>query len=145
MSFTRSTPPPYNTLSQGVGHGRKASWASSARSGWAASFASHTQSPRVAAFASSQLNPPTGARTPPVASMHSPRAASFSGHLPRITSPPVGGMSAMRRITSPRAVPPLVIPPLRRRGVKARSVDGTVPELGLTRAVSRHFVQCGQY
>ncbi|KAG9128218.1 hypothetical protein FRC07_002836 [Ceratobasidium sp. 392] len=100
MSFTRSTPPPYNTVNQG--HGRRPSWAS-ARSGWAASFA---------------------------ASSHSPRAASFSGNAARITSPPNA-----RRVTSPRGVPPLVIPPMRRRVMKTRnSDDGAVPALGLTRA-----------
>ncbi|KAG8683389.1 hypothetical protein FRC09_016111, partial [Ceratobasidium sp. 395] len=99
MSFTRSTPPPYNTVNQG--HGRRPSWAS-ARSGWAASFASHNQSPR---------------------------AASFSGNAARITSP-----SNARRITSPRGVPPLVIPPMRRRVAKTRSEDGAIPVVGVTRA-----------
>ncbi|KAG8705135.1 hypothetical protein FRC08_001821, partial [Ceratobasidium sp. 394] len=122
MSFARSTPPPYNTVNQG--HGRRPSWAS-ARSGWAASFAGHAQSPRVAAFGGL-----SGARTPPVASTHSPRAASFSGNAARITSP-----TNARRITSPRGVPPLVIPPMRRRVARAHSVDdGVVPVLGVTQA-----------
>ncbi|QRW01481.1 hypothetical protein RhiLY_00478 [Ceratobasidium sp. AG-Ba] len=107
MSFARSTPPPYNTLHQG--HGRRLSSAST-KSGWAASFAS----PRAAVF-------PPGARTPPV-----PGQASSS----RIMSPP-----SARRVSSSRAVPPLVIPPMRRRLARASSVDeGGLPALGLTRA-----------
>ncbi|KAG8746822.1 hypothetical protein FRC10_003344 [Ceratobasidium sp. 414] len=133
MSFARSTPPPYNTVNQG--HGRRPSWAST-RSGWAASFASHAQSPRVAAFG----NIPAGARTPPVANTHSPRAASFSGNAARITSP-----TNARRITSPRGVPPLVIPPMRRRVARAHSVDDSaIPVLGVTRATGDDIDTDGQ-
>ncbi|KAF8607945.1 hypothetical protein BDV93DRAFT_519931 [Ceratobasidium sp. AG-I] len=138
MSFTRSTPPPYNTAAPAQGHGRKTSVAStsgrSVRSGWAASFATHAQSPRVAAFAPGVQS--SGANTP-TASLHSPRAASFSGSANRVTSPPIGGSSALRRITSPRAVPPLVIPPMRRRVVRANSVDGVA--IGITRATEDDF------
>lgn len=123
MSFTRSTPPPYNPLP--LGHGRNASLASTTRSGWAASFASHANSPRAAAFA--QLDSRNGPQSPSVAgSTHSPRAASFSGHPNRLISPSASRMS--RRISSPRGIPPLVIPQMRRRGVQGpRSTDGALP------------------
>ncbi|CAE6438050.1 unnamed protein product [Rhizoctonia solani] len=112
MSFTRSTPPPYNSLSQGLGtHGRNPSWASAnARSGWAASFATNAKSPRATG---AQLDPRSGARSPPGGSAHSSRAASFSGNATRLTSPSTSRFS--RRVSSPRAIPPLVIPPMKRR------------------------------
>ncbi|CAE6424435.1 unnamed protein product [Rhizoctonia solani] len=122
MSFTRSTPPPYNSLSQGLGaHGRNSSWASgNARPGWAASFASSAKSPLGV---SAQLDP--RARSPTAGSTHSSRAASFSGNVSRLTSPSTSRFS--RRISSPRAIPPLVIPPIKRRSAKEpKSHDGTV-------------------
>ncbi|CAE6401060.1 unnamed protein product [Rhizoctonia solani] len=124
MSFTRSTPPPYNTVSQGLGaHGRNASWASvNARSGWAASFANSAKSPRGA---SAQLDPRSDTRSPPAGSAHSSRAASFSGNVARLTSPSTSRFP--RRVSSPRAIPPLVIPPTKRHGAKGNvSRDGTI-------------------
>jgi hypothetical protein len=124
MSFTRSTPPPYNSLSQGLGtHGRNPSWTSNnIRSGWAASFANSAKSPRGTG---AQLDPASGARSPPAGSAHSSRAASFSGNVNRLTSPTASRFS--RRVSSPRVIPPLVIPPMRRRGGKGpMSNDGTV-------------------
>ncbi|CAE6466926.1 unnamed protein product [Rhizoctonia solani] len=124
MSFTRSTPPPYNSLSQGLGaHGRNASWASTnARSGWAASFANSAKSPRGVGV---QLDPGSGTRSPPAGNAHSSRAASFSSNANRLTSPTANRFS--RRVSSPRVVPPLVIPPMRKRGGKgSMSHDGTV-------------------
>lgn len=124
MSFTRSTPPPYNSLSQGLGaHGRNASWASAnARSGWAASFANSAKSPRGVG---AQLDPRSGARSPP-GSAHSSRA-SFSGNATRLTSPSASRFS--RRASSGRAIPPLVIPPMQRRGAKGpMGHDGTADD-----------------
>ncbi|KAG8734387.1 hypothetical protein FRC11_002329 [Ceratobasidium sp. 423] len=124
MSFTRSTPPPYNSLSQGLGaHGRNLSWApASARPGWAASFASSAKSPRGVG---AQLDPRGGTRSPTAGSAHSSRAASFSGNASRLASPSTSRFS--RRISSPRAIPPLVIPPTKRRGAKGPiNHDGTV-------------------
>ncbi|KDN51105.1 hypothetical protein RSAG8_00734, partial [Rhizoctonia solani AG-8 WAC10335] len=123
MSFTRSTPPPYNSLSQGLGgHGRNASWASvNPRSGWAASFANSAKSPRGTG---AQLDLRGDARNPPTGSAHSSRAASFSGNA-RLTSPSASRFP--RRVSSPRAIPPLVIPPMKRHGPKGTvSRDGTV-------------------
>ncbi|KDN51107.1 hypothetical protein RSAG8_00736, partial [Rhizoctonia solani AG-8 WAC10335] len=123
MSFTRSTPPPYNSLSQGLGgHGRNASWASvNARSGWAASFANSAKSPRGTG---AQLDLRSDARNPPTGSAHSSRAASFSGNA-WLTSPSASRFP--RRVSSPRAIPPLIIPPMKRHGPKGTvSRDGTV-------------------
>ncbi|CAE6442287.1 unnamed protein product [Rhizoctonia solani] len=123
MSFTRSTPPPYNSLSQGLGgHGRNASWASvNPRSGWAASFANSAKSPRGTG---AQLDLRGDARNPPTGSAHSSRAASFSGNA-RLTSPSASRFP--RRVSSPRAIPPLIIPPMKRHGPKGTvSRDGTV-------------------
>ncbi|CAE6428425.1 hypothetical protein ACGC1H_000688 [Rhizoctonia solani] len=124
MSFTRTTPPPYNSVSQGLGtHGRNASWASvNARSGWAASFANNAKSPRGTG---AQLDTRGDTRSPPAGSAHSSRAASFSGNGARLTSPSASRFP--RRVSSPRAIPPLVIPPTKRYGAKGNvSRDGTV-------------------
>ncbi|CAE6422697.1 hypothetical protein RSOLAG22IIIB_00418 [Rhizoctonia solani] len=124
MSFTRSTPPPYNSLSQGLGaHGRNASWASvNGRSGWAASFANSAKSPRGTG---AQLDPRSGARSPQAGSAHSSRAASFSGNA-RLTSPSTSRFP--RRVSSPRAIPPLVIPPMKRHGAKGPADEETGSE-----------------
>ncbi|KAJ1308784.1 hypothetical protein OPQ81_004474 [Rhizoctonia solani] len=128
MSFTRSTPPPYNSLSQGLGaHARNPSWASAnPRSGWAASFANSGKSPRGAG---NQLDPHSGTRSPPAGGAHLSRAASFSGNATRLTSPSASRFS--RRVSSPRAITPLIIPPMKRRGNKGpMSHDGPVDETG---------------
>lgn len=124
MSFTRSTPPPYNSLSQGLGaHGRNSSWTpTNARSGWAASYANSAKSPRGTGV---QLDPRSSARSPPAGSAHSSRAASFSGNAAWLTSPSASRFP--RRVSSPRAIPPLVIPPLKRHNAKGTvSCDGTI-------------------